>query len=31
MMGQEKIDIFVSYRGREKIDIFVSYRGARNN
>ena len=31
MMGQEKIDIFISYRGREKIDIFVSYRGVRNN
>jgi hypothetical protein len=39
MMGQEKIDIFVSYRGarnnwyfvsyrgREKIDIFISYSG----
>ena len=31
MMGQEKIDIFISYSGREKIDIFVSYRGVRNN
>ena len=29
--GREKIDIFISYSGREKIDIFVSYRGVRNN
>jgi hypothetical protein len=27
LMGQEKIDIFISYRGRKKIDIFISYRG----
>ena len=26
-IGQEQIDIFISYRGREKIDIFVSCRG----